>query len=230
MALLHLVTPNIYAHDNATDHDLELINTPTAGYLESATQTALPPWIDFVAATSQYLDHGADDSQHDITGTETYISANERGLTLGGWFKFTTVPASVFGLISKWYILGGTNQGAYRLIKTAANTIQFDITTDGSTVVSATSTATVAKDIWYHLYGRFDPSTELAVFVDNVKATNAVAIPASVFNSNEPLQVGRTSRANYLDGKASMCHLNSAQLSDGIIEVLWEQSRVMYGK
>lgn len=230
MSVIHNITPNIFAHDIATEHDLEFINGPTAGYLDSVTQTSLPPWVNFVAATSQYLDHGTDDSQHDITGTEAHVAANERGLTLGGWFKFMTVPASIFGLISKWYIAGPPNEGAYRLIKTAANTIQFDITTDGVTVVSATSTQVVTTATWYHLYGRFIPSHELAVFVDNEKTALAAGIPAAIFNSTEPLQIGRTSRANYLNGKASMCHLNAAQLSEGIIEVLWEQSRVMYSK
>jgi hypothetical protein len=184
--------------------------------------------VNFVAANSQYLAYAADDPQHDIIGTEAYISANERGLTLGGWFRFTTVPASPFGLITKW--LGIVSDAAYALYKTAANNIVFQITTDGFTTVSVVSTSTVAANIWYHLYGRFDPSTEIAVFVDNVKTTNAVGIPATIFNADEPFSIGWIDNANYLDGKASMCHLNASYLSDSIIEVLWEQSRVMYGK
>jgi hypothetical protein len=133
--------------------------------------------------------------------------------------------------MGKWYISGGgVNEAAYSLIKTAANLITFQVTTDGSTVISVTSTGAVVKDVWYHIYGRFDPSTNLAVFVDNVKFTNAVGTPATIFNSDEPFSIGWYNRTNYDDGKASMCHLNASYLSDSIIEVLWENSRVMYGK
>lgn len=223
-------TGTIFARDIACGYDLTATNTPTFGYLSTATITALPPWCNFVAATSQYLTFGADDPQHDILGTETYISANERGLTVAGWFKFTTIPASVFGLISKWYTVG--DQRAYHLYKNAANNIVFQVSSLGTavTVFTVTSTGTVAADKWYFLAGRFDPSTTLDVFVDGVKTSNAVAIPAAIFNSDEPFQIGRTDRANYLDGKASMCQVNAAQLSDSIIQAQWEQSRVMYGK
>jgi hypothetical protein len=217
-----------YAMDNACYYPLTAHAYPTFGYLSTATITALPPWVNFVAANSQYLAYAADDPQHDIIGTEAYISANERGLTLGGWFKFTTVPASWFGLISKWWLTG--NDGAYCLLKSPANNIVFGVTTDGATSVAIASTTTIVANTWYHLYGRFDPSTEIAVFVDNVKTTLAAGIPATIFNADEPFAIGWADRGSYLDGKASMCHLNASYLSDSIIEVLWEQSRVMYGK
>lgn len=223
-----LNTGTHYAMDNACYYPLTAFAYPTFGYLSTATITALPPWVNFASANSQYLEYSADSTQHDIIGTEAYISANERGLTLGGWFKFTTIPASIFGLMSKWHIV--TNNAAYSLIKTAANNILFQITTDGSTVVSVTSAGTVALDTWYHLYGRFQPNKELAVFIDNVKTVNAVAVPATIFDSEEPFAIGWYNRANYDNGKASMCHLNASYLSDSIIEALWENSRTMYNK
>jgi hypothetical protein len=234
MSILHFATPNIYMHDVAVDHDLALTGDgtfPQVGYLASATQTSLPPWCDFTAANLEYLTYGMDDSQHDITGLETYVSTNERGLTLGGWFKFTSVPASNMGLMSKWYATA-VNQRAYHLTKDAANNIVFAVSSDGAvgTVVTVTSTGTVAADQWYHIYGRLDPGTSLDVFIDNVKTSAAAGVPASIFDSNEPFHIARYNRVSYLNGKASMCHLNAAQLSDSIIEALWEQSRVMYGK
>lgn len=219
---------NTYARDTVCGYNLAYTNTPTAGYLVSATQTALPPWVHFVAASTQYLTYAADDAQHDILGTDTTISANERGLTLGGWFKFDTVPASVMGLMSKWLVAG--NQCSYQLIKTAANNIAFEITADGSTVVTVTSAGTVVVDTWYFLAGRFDPSATLDVWIDNVKTSQAVAGTASIFNGTEPFQIGRTNQTNYFDGYASHCYLAAAQQSDAIINALWEQSRVMYGK
>ncbi len=219
----------IFAKDVACGYDLTATAIPTFGYLLSATQTGLPPWIKFVSASSQYLTYGVDEIQHDVIGTETHISADERGLTIGGWFKFTTVPASIMGLISKWEQTIG-NERAYRLYKSAANQIVFQVSNSGADSFTVTSSAAVVIDTWYHIYGRFDPSTEIAVFVDNVKAVNVAAIPASVFDSDEPLEIGRTDRGSYLDGRASMCQLNAAYLSDSIIEALWEQSRVMYSK
>ena len=226
-------TGTYYARDIATGINLTQVNGVTFGYLSTATVTALPPWAQFVAASSMYFST-PDNAQHDILGTETYISANERGLTVGGWFKFDTLNAGagLYGLISKWYAAGLINDRAYRLYKNAANNIVFEISSNGTAggAVSATSTATVTTGVWYHLYGRFKPATSVDVFVDNVKTSTVAGVPASVFDSTEPFQIGRTSRANYHDGKASMCHINAAQLSDAIINVLWEQSRVMYGR
>lgn len=219
----------IFARDVACGYDLTATATPTFGYLYSATVTSLPPWVNFVAASSQYLTYGTDEMQHDVIGTETHISANERGLTIGGWFKFTSVPASIMGLISKWEQTIG-NERAYRLYKSAANNIVFQVSNTGADSFTVTSAGTVTTNTWYHIYGRFDPSVEIAVFLDNVKTSNIVAIPASVFNSDEPLEIGRTDRGNYLDGKASMCQLNAAYLSDSIVSLLWEQSRVMYSR
>jgi hypothetical protein len=224
-------TGTIYARDIACGYDLTLnsdYGSPMFGYLSTATITALPPWALFTAASLDYMAYAADSPQHDIIGTETYIATNEKGLTLGGWFRFTAVPASAFGLITKWF--GAGADAAYALWRNAANNIVFSITTDGVTTVSVVSTSTVAANIWYHLYGRFDPSTEIAVFVDNAKTTNAVGIPATIFNADEPFSIGWIDHASYLNGKASMCHLNASYLSDSIIELLWEQSRVMYGK
>jgi hypothetical protein len=224
-------TGTIYARDIACGYDLTLnsdYGSPEFGYLSTVTITALPPWALFWTRDKDYMAYAADSPQHDIIGNETYISANENGLTIGGWFKFSDVPASWFGLISKWWLAG--NDAAYALEKSPGNGIVFSVTTDGATIVTIVSTTTVVANTWYHLYGRFDPSTEISVFVDNVKTTNAVGTPATVFNADEPLGIGWSNRANYLNGKASMCHLNASYLSDSIIELLWEQSRVMYGK
>jgi len=127
--------------------------------------------------------------------------------------------------------VSGGGQKGYWLVKTAANNISFSISNSGADEFTATSTGTVTTGQWYFCVGRFDPSTTVDVFLDGVKDTNAVGIPAAVFNTNNAFRIGtQDATLLLLDGKVSNCFLCASQLSDSIITALWEQSRVMYGK
>lgn len=233
MGVQKITVNGTFATDIANGFNLGYFSAgtlPQIMYMASATVTRLPPFLRFLAAQSAYLGYGIDDRQMDVIGTEASIGANEKGLTVAGWFKFTTIPASVFGLISKWEATLG-NQRAYRLYKNATNNICFDVSRLGTvgTVFTATSSGTVTTDVWYWLAGRYDPSNKVSVFIDKIK-TDSAGSPANLFNSTEPFEIGRTDRANYFDGDASNCYLAAAMHSDSIIKALWEQSRSMYGR
>lgn len=166
----------------------------------------------------------ADEAGLDILGTETIYAAAYRGLTVGGWFYPTAAADS--GLISKWVAAG--NQESYVLRKTAGNTCYFGITTDGSTVVAVNTTA-ITLNAWQFIVGRFDPSAELATFVNGVKATNVAGIPASIFNSNSALEIGRHNAANNYTGSLAWCFLSGMAVSDAVIGQAYEQTRALFG-
>jgi hypothetical protein len=63
-----------------------------------------------------------------------------------------------------------------------------------------------------------------------VKTSNVALIPAAIFDSTEPLEIGRTDRANYLDGQVSNAFLTASQQTDSISLALWEHSRIMYNR
>lgn len=219
----------VYVDDIACDYDLTMTNTPVL----QLWSLGLPPCVQFTAANSQYLTY-ADDGQFDILGTETHIIAAQRGLALGGWFRFSAL-ANLQGMMSKWISVG--NQRSYRIYKDAANHIVFEISSLGTaiTAVAVTSAGTVAADTWYHIFARFVPSTAMDIYIDAVPTTLAVGVPASIWHSNAAFAVGRTDGANYANMYASLMHLCASSCWDGnaatrnvIPFALFEHSRTMF--
>lgn len=184
----------------------------------------LAPYID-LDGTGDFLSR-ADEAGLDILGTETTIASAIRGLTIGGWFWTDGLGAAQF-LIAKWN--AATNNRSYSLFNSAANRFEFNVSVDGTAVVTVTDTIDLTANNWFFVVGRFDPSTSLDIFVNGRETNNVAAIPASIFNSNADLQIGAAQGVSLLDGRASFNFLCAAQLSDAIISALFQQSRSLFG-
>lgn len=185
----------------------------------------LAPYIE-LDGVGDYLSR-VDEAGLDITGTESFVHPDIQGLTFGGWYWFDNALGNLETLISKW---AGVGQYAYRLIRVAASGfIRLQLSGDGTAVDVATSTIAPDVDTWFFAVGRFEPSTELAVFLNYTKYTNTVGIPASVFNSNADLQIGASLAAGRLTGRASINFLCAAYLSDTIIRTIFQSTRALYG-
>jgi hypothetical protein len=183
----------------------------------------LAPYLDF-DGTGDYLTR-TDEAGLDILGTESYVA--NPGLTLGGWFWFdVAVGGGAEGMITKH---DTASARSYRLFRAATSSvIRFAISSNGS------SDTTVSGDLldqnqWYFVVGRYTPSTEVAVFLNDGKTTNITSIPASIFNSATDLNIGAHNGAFRMTGRASLCFLCAAALSDAIIGNLFQQSRVLFG-
>lgn len=200
--------------------------TRNTGMSYTYQNNGLIPYATFAGATG-YL-YRADESGLDILGTESYYAAIVRGLTMGGWFWVDTFDATSTPYMGKWQ---NANQQSYLLNNLGAASYSFRVTTDGSTQVAVTSTVTRATGEWIFLIGRFDPSTELAIFVNNQKDTNVAGVPASIFNGNSNFEVGRENvNGTYLDGRACHCFLSSQMIEDSTLTTLWHQTRALFGK
>jgi hypothetical protein len=188
-----------------------LSNTGTTPFAVSG----LAPYASFDGAT-QYLSR-ADEAGLDITGA----------LTLGGWFQFGAFAAEQ-DCISKWAAAG--NQRSYMLIMQATGKAKIAITTDGSTIKDIEqASADTATNTWRFLVGRFTPSTEIAIWSNDVKAVNAAAIPATIYNSSTAFAIGARSDGTLkVNGKSALCFLCAAALSDTIINNLYQQSRSLF--
>ena len=122
---------------------------------------------------------------------------------------------------------GSAGNYSYYLGHTTSGTVTMGITDDGTTFDTVTSTATTSG--WTFAVGRFDPSTELAVFVNGVKAVNTSSIDASIYDGNGNFNIGAWAGSLLLTGDASICFLCAAYLSDDMIGALFQQSRALYG-
>jgi hypothetical protein len=187
----------------------------------------LAPYID-LDGVGDYLVR-LDEAALDITGTETFVAASKRGLTLGGWFWLDSLVARR-PLVAK-YTFTASNNRAYQLSwNLATTTFGLSISVDGivATVVNSSITPVVSR--WYFVVGRFTPSTEIAVFANGVKTTNVVAIPASIFNSTANFFIGTDDDLTaLLDGRASLVFLCAESLSDAVIKMVYEQTRALFG-
>lgn len=183
------------------------------------------PYID-LDGTGDFLDR-PDETDLDILGTETIYNSAVRGLTMGGWFWFDSLAATA-GMISKSTAAG--SQRSYLIDVQVTGALLGLVSVDGVAAITVTSSNTTSTGVWNFCVYRFNPSTELAVFLNNTKTVNTTAIPASIFNSNSPLEIGAINTGNnLLDGRSSLVFLSANLLSDAYINTLFQQSHVLFG-
>jgi len=186
----------------------------------------IAPYIDF-DGTGDYLSR-ADESGLDILGNESYIE--NPGLTLGGWFNFTNVTqiaccmGKIGGLVTNTsYFLN------YRGDLSPKRT-QFGISDSSSFYTIGNQNGPNNADEWNFLAGRLTPSTEIKQWINNITASATTSIPATTINTSVDFTIGAYSTLGVpLSGKASMCFLCTAALSDTIINHLYQVSRGMFG-
>lgn len=199
-------------------HHLTYNGNPTYNF----DATFYSPYLDF-DATGDYLTLG-DTGDLDIIGTESYVASAAQGLTLGGWFY-----PDVTGLS---FLIGKANDtaGPYGLFNSATATdVLFRVRDSGdATNYDATGT-TMALTAWQFIVGRYTPSTEVKVWIDNATTANTTSIPASLLNGTDGFHIGANNGSNLLDGRASLCFLCATALDDAIISSLFQATRGGFG-
>lgn len=201
-------------------------NVPLFGY------DGLAPYVEF-DGINQYLSRpdGGAANWADVTGTEAYIAAGQGGLTLGGWFRLNALTGTAQELIGK--IAGGGVLRSYNILVQNTTLLQFVVTSGAAnSIVNGTAGTTGTMDVgtWWFVAARYIPSTEIKIWLNDRSNINNVGIPASINDSTASFAIGATATPSlYMDGRASMCFLCAAQLSDTIILSLYEQTRSMFG-
>lgn len=150
------------------------------------------------------------------------------GLTLGCWVYLENAPGADTGIISKWTTTG--NQRAYLLNVNSTPTVEFQVSSNGTATISSGVSATLTEDRWYHIAGRYDPSTALDIFLNGVKVSNTTSIPAAINNATAPLNLGaHNAGAVLLDGRTNLPFLCAAVLSDATIQSIYHHTRALFG-
>lgn len=175
----------------------------------------LIPYIDFNGTTGYMF--RADEAGLDITGT----------LTLGGFF-WADSGAAIGACMSKYGSIVANR--SYYLRYNGSNAFQFGIG-NGVGDTTVTSTVVAANDAWHFVVGRFSPSAEVAIFVDGEWTRNTTSIPGAIVSGAAQLEIGRLNSVNgqYLDGRAGLCFLSAAALTDTFISYLFNRSRPLFG-
>lgn len=198
---------------NAKDHsgassDLARVGSPQFGH-GSGSYIQCSPVGNYLAGSI---------SAQAVTGTETWIEPAIRGVTVGAWIRADSSPVSLGGLLGRW---SGTPQKSFSLLWASADTVSFLVSGDG--LVSITVVGSVQPLVtWLFIVGRFTPSTEVALFVNDVKVTNTTSIPAALFGGTSVFEVGRVNanNSNVLAGRFRDAFLTASALTDVEIENL----------
>jgi len=203
-------------------HHLTYNGNPTYSY------AGLAPYID-LDGVGDYLSR-ADEADLDILGTETYVAAGVRGLTVGGWF-YVDDDTAAQGLISKYGAAGQRSWLLYVDGVAAGDPVRFIISDNGTNTDTTTSTNGIVASTWHFCVGRYCDAlvgAELQVWIDNT-ATSAATARNSIFNSNAGFNIGAWNGGSVLNGRASLCFLCAAALSDTIIQSLYQATRALFG-
>jgi len=158
----------------------------------------------------------ADEAGLDITGA----------LSFGGWYYLDNLSASR-ALITKYTAVG---QQAYAILfSSVTGFLEMRVSVDGTNNTVVQSTVTPAAAGWHFFGGRFTPSTEMAIWIDETKTINTTSIPASIFNSNAGLLLGGLSAAASLAGRLALCFLCADPVDDSLVGRLYKMSRTFFG-
>lgn len=185
----------------------------------------LVPYLE-MSAGGDFL-RRTDEPGLDILGTEAYIAAAARGLTMGLWLWRDGLVNNE-GFMAKragandGYALYGSVTGAFRCVIGTGAAQQLFATTD------VDATAVFAANAWHFTVMRFDPSTTISIYVDGTNYSIATAI-AAINNSAADLDIGQIVGGVNLDGRVSLCFLCAMVLSDSIVNSLFQQTRAAFG-
>lgn len=189
--------------------------------------------VPFCAYNGTNMYHSvADAAAHDIIGSEAYIASAAQGLTMGMWIQYATLPGAATKAFSKGTTTG--NARAYFIGSTASNQFIFAVSDNGTNAFSASDSAAFVVNQWYFVVGRFDPSTEVKLWVGSSAGlatfTNTTSIPATLNNSATGLAIGaQADGTQFANIRASMCFVCCQMLDDYHVKALFEQGRKLYG-
>jgi len=110
----------------------------------------------YLAATSAYLA---------IKGTESYVSADCRGLAMAGWVSF--VASGTQHIMGRWN--SSESKVAYRLYRNAAGQVLAGLSESGTAQThQVASAAVVSLNAWHFVAMTVKPETSLSIMVDGV--------------------------------------------------------------
>lgn len=207
------------------DRTLSYNGNPTYNY------SGLVPYLD-LDGTGDWLAR-TDEAGLDILGTETYVASAAQGLTLGIWFNPDRLTAQE-QLIGKGTTLVATSSYYIDFRGDQANDPVRFVVSDGAAFDAVSlDSAVLSTGSWYFAAGRYEPSTEIKVWVGAgtlQSNTNAVGIPAALNNSNSDFRIGAHGLAGaLLDGQVGMAFLSTMLLSDALVASIWHHTRALYG-
>ena len=169
----------------------------------------------------------ASGNDFDVLGTEAYVLATYRGLTVMGWF-YPEETGTGEGLITKW---GAAGSRAYYLFLDATDQFNMRFSDDGTNFDTAISSA-VSMNAWYFVAGRVRPANFVDVYVGSttgLQLTAQATARASIWNTATDLNIGATNGGTVFQGRVGYCAVCACALSTTIINVFYQMTKRYFG-
>ncbi len=189
------------------------------------------PYFDF-NGTDEYLYTPSHINWH-LSGTEPWIEAANKGFTIGCWAYLDVALGSAlsYGFISKFN--NATTERGYYLLATETSgpdLLRCLVYQNSSTLNNFLSSLELTAVGWNFIVMRFDPSTEIKLWVNGVSEIYTTSIVSSVQEVVAPLTFGaRSDQQDFLNGKIAMPFIVGAALEDAIIDDIFNISKVVIG-
>lgn len=167
-----------------------------------------------------------DEAGLDIIGTETYITANLRGLLMCCWMLARNV-ATQQGVVTKDNGTTDANS-SYGIFVLSSGKPFFRVinaTATGNTGVS--SSVTLVAGAWNFIMASWIPATSVNIWVNGTLTTAATTI-ASLNNSVTPFQLAAANSGQALDGGIALAALCAARGSQTMQDNLFARTRPLF--
>ena len=144
---------------------------------------------------------------------------------MGAWVNPSLSPASK-QIMGKWSYSGNRS---YNIRFDASGKPAAYVSGDGNTAISKVHSTAMSTLEWRFVCMRFDPSTHLAIWLDDSKEENTTGIPASINNGAAQFEIASAAGGEgFFDGRISLAFLCASALTDAAIRRLYYRTRAAF--
>ena len=166
--------------------------------------------MNFDSASSDYIDCGDDDIFNFSDGS------TNRPFSISAWIKITGTTSQ--GIVTKYGGTASTNEWIYY---TTGGKLRLLFASIGF----ATSTTTLSTNTWYHVVCTYNgqlTNNGINLYINSVQETVTYGGSGSspIVNTSQPVEIGRHSGSNYLNGQIDEVGIwNTALTSTQVAEI-----------
>lgn len=218
--------PAVYITRNATcnsksiyadDITVQKVLTPTStGVKIYSTKTGSTQ--NWAGMESGFLPNAI--SSYEIRKTDFNITG---ALTIGAWVKTSDTVGIIVSKANNYNV---GNQ--YELTLDSAGKYWFAVgKNDGAGITFNSASLTgIDTTVWNHVVGVYIPSVSVTLYLNGVQvAQNTTAITASVYDSNEPVRIGKNGAGVHLAGSIADSFICDRNLSRAEVEAIFDEGK-----
>ena len=185
----------------------------------------------FTAGTPKYV--SLDGTNDFVTYGDPATLGAPAAITLQGWWYGSNIVNQSVKIMAAYWSDTGNNRSilfAHNINSGQGPAVLLDRSGTFSSVLSVAKGSQLSNDVWYHLTFTYDGQTA-KIYQDAVEvASGAYGTNAALFDSADPLYVGRDGQGRYWSGRVGEFDWYNAALSGATITSNFNATKAAYGK